>query len=48
MPRKDLGCIQSVPELLEGGDRVNAERQRAPVVSEMRQVGVPAIWNYEL
>jgi hypothetical protein len=41
MPRKDLGCVQSVPLLLEEGDRVNAELQRAPAVSEMRQVGVP-------
>ena len=43
MPRKDLGCVQSVPLLLEEGDRVNAELQRAPAVSEMRQVGVPAL-----
>jgi len=28
---------------MEGGDRVNAELQRAAVVSEMRQVGVPAL-----
>jgi hypothetical protein len=48
MPRKDLGCVQSVPLLLEEGDRVNAELQRAPAVSEMQQVGVPAFWNYEL
>jgi hypothetical protein len=33
---------------MEGGDRVNAELQHAAVVSEMRQVGVPAFWNYEL
>ena len=43
MPRKDLGCVQSVPLLLEEEDRVNAELQRAPAVSEMRQVGVPAL-----
>jgi hypothetical protein len=43
MPRKDLGCVQSVPLLLEEEDRGNAELQRAPAVSEMRQVGVPAL-----
>ena len=43
MPRKDLGYVQSVPLLLEVGDRVNAELQRAPAVSEMCQVGVPAL-----
>jgi hypothetical protein len=41
MPRKDFGCVQSVPLLLEEGDRVNAELQRAPAASETRQVGVP-------
>jgi hypothetical protein len=43
MPRKDLGCVQSVPLLLEEGDRVNAELQRAPAINEMHQVGVPAL-----
>ena len=43
MLRKDLGCVQSVTLLLEEGDRVNAELQRTPAVSEMRQVGVPAL-----
>jgi len=41
MPRKDLVCVQSVPLLLEEGDRVNAELQRAPAASEKQQVGVP-------
>jgi hypothetical protein len=43
MPPKDLVCVQSVPLLLEEGDRVNAELQRAPAFGEMRQVGVPAL-----
>jgi len=43
MLRKDLGCVQSVPLLLEEGDRVNAELQRAPAASETRQVGVLAL-----
>ena len=35
--------LQAVPKRLEGGDRVNAELQRAPAVSEIGQVGVPAL-----
>jgi hypothetical protein len=40
---KGFGLSLVGSSAMEGGDRVNAELQRAPAASEVRQVGVPAL-----